>query len=283
MYKIGHSINVTAITEELLREHKDSGIGLIEVSSSYIEECNGADLNAIARWAKSCGVELWSFHLPFAPFEEVDISKPELCKGTIELFGEYIKRASDIGIDKFVIHPSGEPIEDDERSERMKCAKDSLDKLAEFAKTQGAVIAVEDLPRSCLGRNSDEINELTSANELLRVCFDTNHLLTEDTADFIHSVGNKIITTHVSDFDYINERHWLPGEGKVKWAELLQALKDIGYAGPWLYEIGFACPKSIIRDRDLTCDDFVRNANELFENKPITIFSTPIPNLGMWV
>lgn len=44
----------------------------------------------------------------------------------------------------------------------------------------------------------------------------------------------------------------------------------------WLYEIGLTCPKSIIRDRDLTPDDFVRNAKELFAGKKPTVFSRPV-------
>lgn len=283
MYKIGHSINITNISEKILEEHINSGIELIEVSSSYVEECEGADFKEIYRLAKKTGIELWSFHLPFAPFEQIDISKPEFCKKTVEYFSELLKKVADIGIDKIVIHSSGEPIEDDERTERMKCAKESLGELAEIAKKNDVVIAVEDLPRSCLGKNSNEIAELISVHNDLMVCFDTNHLLSEKPVDFIYNIGDKIITTHVSDYDFINERHWLPGEGKNNWQGIIQAFKDVNYSGVWLYEIGFACPKSIIRNRDLTCDDFARNANEIFNNKPITVFSEQIPNLGMWV
>ena len=59
-------------------------------------------------------------------------------------------------------------------------------------------------------------------------------------------------------------------------------MEEVNYKGVWLYEIGFECPETILRDRDLTCEDFVRNAKELFENKDITVFSNPKPNLGMW-
>lgn len=283
MYKVGHSINITDITEENFAEHKKSGIEIVEVSSSEITDFEGADFKAVKKAADKTGIELWSFHFPFAPFESLDISKPSLCAYTVEYLSELMKKAADIGIDKFVIHASGEPIEDDERGQRMECARQSLDTLAELAKKEGGVIAVEDLPRSCLGKNSDEIKELVSANDKLRICFDTNHLLSESVTDFIHNVGDKIITIHVSDYDRINERHWLPGEGIIQWGDLVNALKEVGYTGPWLYEIGFKCPKSIIRDRDLTCDDFVRNAKEVLEGKPITTFSTHIPNLGMWV
>ena len=164
----------------------------------------------------------------------------------------------------------------------MEIAKKSLYALAEVAKTYGDVVVVENLPRTCLGKNSAEIKELISAHSSLRVCFDTNHLLCEDAVDFIRNIGDKIVTTHISDFDFYNERHWLPGEGKLDWQAILRALKEIGYQGPWLYEIGFACPKTIYRDRDLTCEDFARNAKELFNNTAITTFSRHKEKLGMW-
>ena len=82
-----------------------------------------------------------------------------------------------IGIDKFIVHPSAEPIEKDLRSENFKYSMESLDRLAEIAYAEGAVIAVEDLPRTCLGNSADEIGKLISVNDKLRVCFDTNHLL----------------------------------------------------------------------------------------------------------
>ena len=121
-----------------------------------------------------------------------------------------------------------------------------------------------------------------SVSGLTSICFDTNHLFGEDTAEFVRKVGDKLITLHVSDYDFVNERHWLPGEGKIDWQSLLKALNEVGYQGPWLYEIGAKCPNSILRDRDLTCEDFVRNANELFQGKAPTVFSKPKPNLGYW-
>lgn len=283
MYEVGLSSCGHILDDAYFASFQKAGIRYMEVSPGEDDYAN-VDYLKIKALAKTYDVGLWSFHLPYWPFDTVDLSNPPIAKRTVGYFKELIQKAADIGIDKFVLHASGEPIEDiEERKTRMACAKESLFALAEFAKTCGAQIAVEDLPRSCLGRNSDDILDLISAHDDLRVCFDTNHLLSENPADFVRRVGNKIITTHVSDCDFINERHWLPGEGKIDWQALLGAFSDIGYQGIWLYEIGFHCPRSIIRDRDLTCEDFVRNANEIFQNKPITTFSTHIEGLGMWV
>ncbi len=280
MYKIGLSTCGKEICEDLFRKYHEAGISAVEISLNS-RDCKKLDYQAVKEWSEKFNVELWSFHLPFSPFSEIDLSNTNTCEFTIKYYEELIEKASAVGIKRFIVHPSGEPISDEERPQRMKCAKESLASLAEIARKSKAVIAVEDLPRTCLGRNSDEIMELISVDKDLRVCFDTNHLLSENPVDFIHKLGNKIITTHVSDYDFINERHWLPGEGKLDWQAILSAFKDIGYNGVWLYEIGFSCPKTIIRDRALKCDDFVKNAKELFENKSITVFSTQIENLGM--
>ena len=43
-----------------------------------------------------------------------------------------------------------------------------------------------------------------------------NHLLGESHTDFMKALKHNIITTHLSDYDGVDERHWLPGEGIVR-------------------------------------------------------------------
>jgi sugar phosphate isomerase/epimerase len=152
----------------------------------------------------------------------------------------------------------------------LAASKNSLNELADFADLKGAVIAVEDLPRTCLGNCADEMLEILEANEKLRVCFDTNHLLKDTNGNFLKKVGDKIVTLHISDYDFVDEKHWLPGEGKVDWVEILEGLKSLGYEGVWMYEVGLGIPRSLTRSRNLTFEDFVRNAKEVFEEKEIT-------------
>lgn len=282
--RIARSTSGEMPTEELFEKYAKSGIEAMEISTDN-SKCDRIDYKATEKYAKNAGVELWSYHLPFWATEyKIDIASPDRDerRKTIERETELIGRAADIGIAKFIIHPCLERAEETNRAERIETAKDSLALLADAARKEGATICVEDLPRTCLGRTAEEIKELISADPDLRVCFDTNHLLTESVVSFARALGDKIVTLHVSDYDNINERHWLPGEGIINWHELYDTLLDVGYNGPWLYELGFGCPKTIQRDRDLTCEDFVRNANEIFEHRKLTVISKPIPNLGMW-
>lgn len=243
-----------------LEDCRAAGITALEISCTD-EMAVSYDYAAFIRKAAENGISIWSFHLPFYPFETIDISavEEEKRRGTVAHFAALIKKFSAFGIRIFVIHPSLEPIADDQRKAKTEAAKRSLAELAGIAASYGAVIAVEDLPRSCLGRSSSEILELLSADDRLMCCFDTNHLLGEDPVAFAEAVGSRIITLHVSDYDFADERHWMPGDGAIDWAALIAALRRISYHGPWLYEIPF---RGYLNDLEipLTPADIAENA-----------------------
>ena len=182
------------------------------------------------------GATPWSFHLPFS--QEIDISRTEYQgKESVELDKKYILLAARAGIKVAVVHPSSEPISDADRAKRLKTSRSALRELAEYAESYGIHLAVEDLPRTCLGRTSADILYLLENNPALSVCFDTNHLLMEDNLTFIKNIGSKIVMLHVSDYDFIDERHLLPLKGKNDWKAILAALENVGYRGPFLYEV----------------------------------------------
>ena len=285
MLELGLSTCGFTPNEENFKALFEAGIKNAEISVPFNEYPN---LNhaEIKKAADKCGVTLWSYHLPFAGSKVFDIAslEEEMRVNTVNTLKEYINLGADIGINKFVIHPCGEPksSEGEMREEEIKRSMQSLDYLAEVAAKEGAVIAVEDLPRSCLANTSAELERLISANDKLKVCFDTNHLLTENTTDFIERLGDKIITVHVSDFDFINERHWLPGEGKLDWQAIYNKLIEKGYSGPWLYEISLEPNVKTMERRRLNFSDFYNNAMEIFEGKCPTPVGKPKENLGMW-
>lgn len=229
-------------------------------------------------WSKATDVELWSIHLPFYPFEALNpaSSSRDVRKKTVDTFTELMQRAASIGVKVAVVHPSGEPIAAEARTEAMKCSKDTCAQLAEIGARCGMTVALEDLPRSCFGRDSSEMLQLLSADERLRSCFDTNHLLSESPLDYIRAIGSKIVTMHCSDYDGKNERHWLPGEGILPWQEMLSVLCAVGYSGPFLYEVNLTTPNTISR-RDLTFADFRDNYDQLMRGEIPSAIGRPIP------
>ena len=279
--KIGkHSGGVP--TRELFAAYRKNGLEAMELSVSNKKEVHDAlPLTEIKQWADEYGVELWSYHLPFATFNIASLDNGRRATA-VETYAELIKRAREIGVRRFVTHPSAEPYTPEERADRISVCKESLVKLAEVGRQCDAIIAVEDLPRTCLGNCSAELLDLISVDDSLGICCDTNHLLGEDLIEFISKVVHRVVTTHISDYDFIDERHWLPGEGRVDWQAVYKTLVEGGYQGAWMYEVGFRTPtKTLHRPRDLTCADFVRNAREIFAGKPITVIGTPHPGLKM--
>lgn len=236
MYKVGRTTGYYfEMTDASFAGLRESGMTTIELC--YALERIYFEPKFVADMAARHDVQIWSCHLPIHPFEKYDISS--LCKETRQIaYDRYvadIKKCAAVGIDKFVVHP-GTPFEDEsQRSERLKCARDFLNDLAEVAHGEGAVIAVEDMPH-CVGRTIEELETIISVNPKLRICFDVNHLLHNTHEEFIDRLGDRIATVHFSDYDFVDEKHWFPTQGKIDWVNLMAKLYGSGYNGSWIYE-----------------------------------------------
>lgn len=274
MWKLG--ISVHSVEAEDFDKLAAAKVDVIEISL-HPDKYPTLDWKGVRRLSEDSGVGLWSVHLPFwGTTEKVDIAcmDAEVRRRTIAMQTEYINRAGDIGVKVAVIHPGLEPTLPEERHDRLGYSTESLAKLTEAAARAGMTLAVEDLPRTCLGNCIADMKQFLTADERLMICFDVNHLLTEKHSDFIRELGGRIVTLHISDYDFRNERHWLPGEGMIDWVELVGLLEKTGYKGPWLYELGLKAPESINR-RELTYADFYNNYLECVGKQKPTALGVP--------
>lgn len=282
-WKIGRSVGTQTLDAPFFQDLKANGIESVELSMQQ-DQYDSFDYAAIRGFAEEAGVRINSFHLPFYPGYWLDPSTPdeEARTETIATLKRMIGHAATAGARIAVIHPSGEPYTEEQRPGRIAQAKRSLAELCDYAESKGVHLAVENLPRTCLGRDSDEMLALTAADDRLVICFDTNHLLSEEPVDFIKACGHKIVTLHVSDYDRLDERHWLPGEGTTDWPALVKALQEAGYNGPWNYEVGSEPDKYLATPYIRTNAIFRQNAEEVLGGKPITVHSQPVEGLLDW-
>lgn len=270
MLKIGASTVHPSFVynEKYFRDLAEAKIDVIEVSR-YAEDYVGLDYKTIGKLAREYGIGLWSFHLPFyegssGMVVNMTSSDKDVRDKTIDCFTDIIGKASDIGIDKFIVHPINYFIREEDTEEHLERSRESLHRIAEIAARYGATVAVENLIAGLLGKDICEMERLLSADDRLRVCLDTNHLFTATHAEFIEKFADKLITLHVSDYDFKAEKHWLPGEGDIDWLELKASLDRAGYSGPWMYEVNLITPDTIERDRQLNFHDLRENAEEIF-------------------
>lgn len=163
-------------------------------------------------------------------------------------------------IDKYspncvLIHSSGEPIDDKDRDAQKRQLAKSYLELKDSCK---AHFCIENLPRTCLLNTSDEILELSNMVGGMNICLDVNHLVQEKVEDAILKIGSLIKTTHISDSDYVDERHNLPGTLSIDFMKVIGAFEKVNYNGSFTYEVS-------TKKYGYTLKDIKENFDMLFE------------------
>ena len=276
--KIGSSSCFTgSLTEEVLAPLAKAGLDYLEYTGNYVfymRNCRFPEnAEKILETVKKSGLEPWSFHLPFSRKLDISNMDKELRAITIETNRTLINAAARAGVKVIVLHPSSEPITDEDRPERLRLSREAIIELAEVANANGVRLAVENLPRTCLTRTSDEMIELVKGTGA-GVIFDTNHNLIEDNVDYINNVadaGLELLSVHISDYyrdenGILDERHTLPGTGINKWNDIVDTLVARGYEGPLMYEV-----PSKAKNRDpedpITPEELAANMRDLRDGK----------------
>ena len=229
-------------TESVLRAVAASTITTLELDARMFEDPAGrpSRVSLVNRWTGGGDLTVKSVHALFGA--EYDLSSPaaDIRGGAVEAVRDALWLASSLGARIIVVHPSTEPIAAEDRPRRMRYAAEALEELEGGCRETGVKIAVELLPRTCLGNTVEELLELISGRDrnLFGVCLDTNHLMDrpETLAAVVRELGEDLTTLHISDYDGVDEKHLLPGKGVLDWAEFMRALAGIGYTGPFDYE-----------------------------------------------
>lgn len=251
--------------DETLLRMAQAGIVCVEISYPHFVYLDEMDfLHRAAEYGeriRRAGLEVASLHTSFLH----DISHPEEQgrSSGIRDVEDFITAAREAGAKTAVLHPSeGDiPEGEEERVPYLARSHDAICHLAEFADKQGLVLAVENLPRRCLGRTPEEMVTLVSGTGA-SVVFDSNHSLKESSASFLEKIlraGLTLCTVHLSDYDGADERHRLPGDGIAEWEKILSLLEGAKYAGPLMYEV----PKVTPEREPLTLAAVRRNMDDL--------------------
>lgn len=254
--------------EEFL-ELKKVGIDSVELSFSFDKLMNEYDFTEryaeYASLAEEVGIELWSLHLPFGHANDISHTDSYIRAITYYTNRKLVEAAAKVGVKVIVLHPSSEPIFDDIRGERLRFAREEIIRLNGLCEKLGLKLAVENLPRTCLCNSSSEMIGLLTGTGA-GIVFDTNHSLAEDNVKFLAALADSkipIYSLHISDYDFVDERHRLPGDGINDWSGIFRELERAGYEGPLMYEVPCK-PKE--RD-EISYSDLAENMKALSDGK----------------
>ena len=247
MYKLKLGVGIATIVENhvnvnfeyQIRKLKKLGFDSVDI---YLTGCRRVDVydNCLKKMpeyfkiVRENGLIVNGIHMPFGAL--MDISSPDKTqlndplKFAVKIFGVI----DNLKPNCYVFHGSGDPVP---QQLRQSMKEDLISSLNFLVSKTNIPVAIENLPRTCLLNTTTEIHEILNRVPGLYVCLDTNHFLTEKPEDAIVNLGNVIRTLHIADYDFVDEKHWLPGQGKIDWKKVINALQRIGYDGVFTYEL----------------------------------------------
>ena len=109
--------------------------------------------HALQRYAilREAGVAVSSVHLPFGWMWDPSGLDPAHREDVLRRFEVLLDWTGAQGIPLAVLHASWEYIPPADRPARLETAIDSIETLGAYAKARGVSLAIENLPRTCLG------------------------------------------------------------------------------------------------------------------------------------
>lgn len=232
------------IVPGLLSDLSNAQVKTLELSTSFFNEDSGSEKKKMLKEMLSLSsVSAFSIHAQFG--EEYDFSnldEDNYLSGISNAL-ESIELCRFFDAEMVVFHSSNEPVLKEERSARIGRVKKALESLSVEAARTGTKIALEFLPRDCIGNNVDELLDIIAEfdPETVGVCLDTNHLMGDykNLPHIVRQLGKHLFTLHISDYGGVDEQHLLAGQGVIDWKMFIEALKENGYAGPFNYECNF--------------------------------------------
>ena len=268
-YELGMSVKSIAnpLTFDAIEAIGRSGIKTLETNPCNFE-CpeSGKMEEAFLEMVKKAGKRTPTYHCPFGTPWDLSSIDEKMREGALQRLVGLFPQAHRLGAEILVEHTSWEPIPDEERLARLASLRKSMEELCPILKKEGFRMAMENLPRTCLGNTAEELMKILEGfDDTFGACFDVNHLDARiaEIPDAVRLFGNRLYCLHISDYYGGDEYHLVPGEGKIDWKVFTAALQKIGYKGNFNYEVRIPETDPEIRCKRVT-ENFDRFMRPLF-------------------
>jgi len=255
-----------------MRRTKEYGFEVMDlcmcpVQRDEVELCLDDEWEAIAysirNESEKLGLPIVQSHLPYPTrraSKDAYGPEAELNDRFRELVRRCIRVSEICGVKWAVAHPvfdsEGLPHSFDDC---MKFNHKVYDEFVELAAKSGVGIAFENMCDNAPGARrfavtADELCAFVdsyNAPDQVGVCWDFGHAnrtYPGDQSAALRYLGKRLRATHVDDNVGKDDLHMAPYDGTVKWNNLMPILAEIGYEGPFIYEINVRATDPVIRD-----------------------------------
>ncbi|MGL4736218.1 MAG: sugar phosphate isomerase/epimerase family protein [Cellulosilyticaceae bacterium] len=167
-------------------------------------------------------------------------------KAGVELIKNRVDLAACIGATEIVLHlyvPYETVANDPEQKEHFyQQVYASLDELEPYCLEKGVRICIENLFDITQEMMEESLERLFSKYDqaFLGFCIDTGHanmIWQDEMVQFIERYKDRLYAMHLNDNDQKGDGHHIPGDGTIKWPEVMAVIGESVYQAPLLMEL----------------------------------------------
>ena len=168
----------------LIEALRNSEVKTFELNAQmFFYDYDGAIREEFKQMLKETGKRVISFHIPFAGADDLSNVDETLRVQAVSRFRAHYATVKEFGCSFIVLHPSTEIRTNvkAERDERINQLRKSLLEVEEELAEMNVKIALEFLPRLCIGNTLADMEQILDGmnEEIFGVCFDVNHIMNQ--------------------------------------------------------------------------------------------------------
>jgi|SRR5699024_11104383 len=259
-FKIGYSVSINSITPEKLNYAKSVGIDHIELSginSFFNKNGNFVDsddeiekkINKVKRVLDETDINVWSVHMAFSQYMDLSTIWEEDRQMVVAKHKKLLLFLEILEPEFILFHPSYYLDPPNQRNTRKSQLLKSAKELNKAVQRMGGTMVLENMLGPKLMKGDRERPLMRTIEETVEIfnhlpdsiflAIDMNHIKSPER--LIRAMGNRLKTVHIADGRGKAENHYFPcsGEGENNWMEILTALYEVGYSGPFMYESAY--------------------------------------------
>ncbi|MDO6390106.1 sugar phosphate isomerase/epimerase family protein [Pontibacter sp. BT731] len=257
--KIGYALGLTKVSAEQMKYAKSVGIDYVEISFGGLIDGNrnfkvsDEEMTALMHKAKKAaddaGIQVWSIHMPFGKRIDLSMTDETERQQVVALHRKVLGYCKILQPQIILFHPSYY-LGLNEREARKKQLVKSATELNKTVRSMNATMVIENMlgpellvdaeRERPLCRTVDETMEIMNRlPKSIYAAVDMNHI--KNPENLIRALGKRLKSVHIADGTGEAENHYFPcsGQGNNNWTEILAALHEARYTGPFLYESAF--------------------------------------------
>lgn len=237
---------------EMIKEAGFDGADLslftIEKNPRWMGENYKEEARKLGKYARSIGVPFIQSHAPF----QFDWEHRDFETDIFPIIYRSVEIAALAGVKLMVIHPIHHTPYFGHEEELFETNMAYYKRFIPLCEQYGIKICLENMWKTNRLRKVIDHDTCSRAAEFNRyidtlnaeggdhfcACLDLGHivLVGEDPVAMIKEMGSRIQALHIHDNNYHDDTHTLAGCGKMPMIEIFQALKEVGYSGPYTLE-----------------------------------------------